>query len=156
MCIRDSHRVADILNWFQNILREGVGEITDATCSLKLKPETQPVYFAPRPVPYALILRVNAKLDEMEREGLILKTDYCPWGTPLVIALKADVNIRLYGDYKVTVNKALEPNNFSIPRVDELLTKIHGSSCFCILDIKDAYLHNNNMAQCRQQRYYIT
>jgi len=47
------HRVADILNRFPNILQEGVGEITDTTCSLKLKPETLRVYFAPQPVPYA-------------------------------------------------------------------------------------------------------
>ena len=101
----------------------------------------QPVFHAPHPVPYALIPHVDAKLNELEKQGIITKTDYCGWGTPLVIAPKPDGDLRICADYSIMVNKVLEPNNFPIPIVDELFTKIHGSSYFCVLEIANVYLH---------------
>lgn len=132
---------APILNHFSKLLSPGIGKIPEVKCSSILKEGTQSIFCNPRPVPYELLSHVNSKLDELEKEGIITKTNYHPWGTPLVIMSKANGTIRLCADYKVSVNKALEPNNFSILLVNELFTKIYGSSYFYILDISNAYLH---------------
>lgn len=109
--------------------------------NLKLKPTATPVYRAARPIPFALLPKVNEELDLLEQEDIIEKIDYCQWGTPLVIVPKANGSVRLCADYKITVNQHLEPGHHPIPRVEELFQQLHGSTYFCLLDIYKAYLH---------------
>lgn len=65
--------------------------------------------------------------------------EYSDWATPIVPVTKSDGSIRICGDYKSTLNKALLPHNFRIPSVSSLLSSIEGGKIFAKLDLAQAY-----------------
>ncbi|XP_026743672.1 uncharacterized protein K02A2.6-like [Trichoplusia ni] len=90
-----------------NLFDGTLGKYTGEEVKLCVRDGTEPVFCRARPVPYALLARVNAELDAMLRAGVIEPVERSDWATPLVIARKGDGGIRLCADYKVTLNKAL-------------------------------------------------
>ena len=54
--------------------------------------------------------------------------------------VKTDGSIRLCGDYKVTINPALIPDIYPLPRVNDLFTALSGGNIFTKLHLSHAYL----------------
>lgn len=65
----------------------------------------QPKFYKARPVSYFLKHRIELKLQRLEKQGIIKPVECSDWATPVIPVLKANGNIRLCGDYKITVNK---------------------------------------------------
>ncbi|XP_054280695.1 uncharacterized protein K02A2.6-like [Macrosteles quadrilineatus] len=126
---------------FPEIFSPEIGHIPNVTSSLKLRPQSKPVFFKPRPLPYALRDRVGHDLDKLEQDKIITKIESCDWGSPLVVVPKPDGTLRLCADYKVTVNPQLYDSHYPIPRIDETLHKLRNAKFFCTLDLFKAYLH---------------
>lgn len=61
--------------------------------------------------------------------------DHSDWGTPLVPILKEDGNLRICGDYKVTINKWLVDYKHTLPRIDEIFAALNGGELFTKLDL---------------------
>ena len=58
----------------------------------------------------------------------------------MVPVLKCDKqSIRLCGDYRLTVNQAVQLNQFPIPKIEDLLAKLSGGKYFSSLDLSQAY-----------------
>ena len=58
------------------------------------------------------------------RKGVIRPVEFMEWAAPIVPVLKASVDIRICGDYKVTINQAVKVDKYQIPNIDDLFTKI--------------------------------
>ena len=52
------------------------------------------------------------------------KVTHSDWAAPIVILPKGDSQIKLCDDYKVTVNKSLEVDQYPLPRPDELFAAL--------------------------------
>ena len=52
---------------------------------------------------------------------------------------KSDGNVRICGDYKVTVNRDAKLDKYPIPRIDDLFTRLAGGQRFSKLDLSHAY-----------------
>ena len=61
--------------------------------------------------------------------------------------------IRLCGDYRLTVNRVAKVDQYPLPRVEELLTGLSGSTVFSKIDLKSAY---NQMVLDADSREYLT
>lgn len=48
----------------------------------------------------------------MEKEGISKTIDFSEWAAPVVAVPKADVNMRLCGDYRVLVNSESEVDQY--------------------------------------------
>ena len=59
-------------------------------------------------MPFALKPLVEKELDRLEAASILRKVDYSDWATPIIPVPKKDGQLRICGDYKVTVNQALE------------------------------------------------
>lgn len=49
--------------------------------------------------------------------------------------------MRLVGDYSVTVNKAIIPEDYPIPNVEEIITDFGSCKFYSKFDVKEAYMH---------------
>ncbi|XP_045455951.1 uncharacterized protein K02A2.6-like [Melitaea cinxia] len=136
-----TEKLKKIIQEYKELFSEEIGEIKDYQAVFKLKEGAVPVFLKPRPVPFALKNQVEAEIDRLEKEGILEKVTYSQWGTPIVPVLKQNGKMRLCADYRATLNKNLENDNYPIPRVEEIFSKLSGGKYFCTLDINQAYLH---------------
>ena len=58
---------------------------------------------------------------------------------PIVPVVKKDQSLRLCGDYKVSVNQALETDTYPLPRLEELLATLSRGKIFSKIDLAAAY-----------------
>ena len=71
--------------------------------------------------------------------GILEPVKFSSWATPVVPIRKRDGNIRLCGDYKVTVNRENMTETYPLPRIDDLLASLAGGVVFSKLDLSHAY-----------------
>ncbi|XP_065224370.1 uncharacterized protein K02A2.6-like [Planococcus citri] len=131
----------DIVDQFKDLFESKVGCVPDYKVHHQLREGAKPVYHKERPLPYALSELVEKELNDLEAAGIITKTETSDWGSPLVVILKADGNVRLCVDYKISVNKVLKDAHFPINKIDKTLHKLRNAKYFCRLDLFKAYLH---------------
>ena len=62
------------------------------------------------------------------------------WAAPMVIALNINGRFRICDDYKVTVNQALDVEEYPLPTPEKLFSILSGGRIFSKLDISQAYL----------------
>lgn len=67
--------------------------------------------------------------------------EFSEWGTPIVPTIKPDGSLRIYADYKITVNKCVKDEPYPIPKIDDIYANMNGEKYFCTLDLNNAYLH---------------
>ena len=100
------------------MFKPGLGTLKNYEAKLWIDPEVQPKLFNPRPVPHALRSKVEEELDCLQREGVIRPVEYSDWGAPIVPVLKPNGEVRICGDYKLTVNLASKVNKYPLPNID--------------------------------------
>ncbi|XP_038646334.1 uncharacterized protein K02A2.6-like, partial [Scyliorhinus canicula] len=93
-----------------------------------------------RPVPYALLEKVEGELTRLETLGIIRPVRFADWAAPIVPVIKPDATVRLCGDYKLTVNTAFRLDRYPMPRIEDLYAKLAGGLSFTKLDMSHAYL----------------
>ncbi|XP_050358337.1 uncharacterized protein K02A2.6-like [Nymphalis io] len=121
------------------VFSDGLGRFNGGTVGFRLRPDAKPVFMRARPLAYALREPVERALDQLVRDGVITPVTTSDWATPIVPVMKKDGTIRVCGDFKLTLNKCLEVDRFPLPRVEDLLVKLHGGIKFTKLDLSQAY-----------------
>jgi transposase InsO family protein len=61
-----------------------------------------------------------------------------PFGAPVLFVSKKDGSLRMVIDYRA-LNKLTVKNRYPLPRIDDLLDKLHGSEVFSSLDLMSGY-----------------
>ncbi len=95
---------------------------------------------------------IEDEIDRLEREGILEKVTHSEWATPIVAVPKSDGKVRLCGDFKVTVNQALQVDQYPLPKVEDLFATLAGGKKFTKLDLSQAYLqlelHPDSLKYC--------
>ena len=120
-------------------LFEGIGCLTSFTHRPRVDPKVAPVIQPLRRLPLALRDGVEAELSSMLEEGIIEPIDASPWVSNLVVARRRTGRLRICVDLR-QVNKAIIPDKYPLPTVEELTTLFHGSKVFSKLDLRQGYL----------------
>ena len=97
-----------------------------------------------RTVPFALKDAIEQKLNHLEQDGIIEKVSHSP--ARVVPVPKGDSHIRLYGDYKITINPMLETYQYLLSKPDSIFAKylmINWQRMF----FQDWYIHAYQQAQ---------
>ena len=101
--------------------------------------EAMPRCFKPRSVPFALRAKVDNELQRLQSTVVIVPIEHSDWAASIVPVLKANGEVRICGDYKLSVNKAAKVDQYPIPNIDDLYSKLSGGVAYSKLDLSHAY-----------------
>ena len=104
-----------------------------------MRPDVNPKFCKARPVPFAIRGAIEAELESLEQSGIIHPVTHSNWAAPIVAVPKKDGRFRICGDYKVTINRALEIDQYPLPKPDDLFATLAGGKQFSKLDLSQAY-----------------
>jgi len=121
------------------VFNNELGSYKCAKVSLSISDSFKPKFFKSRSLPIAWKHKVENQLTKLIQDGILEQVDHSEWGTPLVPILKPNGELRLCGDYKVTINKHLTDFHYPLPRIDEIFTSLQGGCLFTKLDHANAY-----------------
>ena len=136
---RSSLQLEELLQKYEEVFREELGTVKSVRVTLTVKENTQPKFFRPRTVPFAIKDAIAREIERLEAAGVLEKVDFSQWATPIVPVPKKDGSFRLCGDYKVTINPALEVDQHPLPKPEEIFASLAGGQSFTKLDLSQAY-----------------
>ena len=79
--------------------------------------------------------------------------EYSKWAAPIVPVVKTDGNIRICGDFRVTVNGVLQDVTYPLPKIEDIFTRLPGGQHFTNIDLTQAYLQ---MEVDEESKKYLT
>lgn len=144
-----------VLEEHKAVFGKGLGKMKDFKAKLHLKPEVKPKFIKARSVPFALRSKVEASLEELERDGVLEKVTHSDWGSPIVVVPKKTGDVRICGDYKATLNQALDVDQHPLPKPSDLFATLAGGKVFSKLDLTQAY-HQMEVEEGHQHLLTIT
>ncbi|CAH8671840.1 unnamed protein product [Schistosoma bovis] len=130
----------DLRKRFIELFKPGLGLCSTTEAVLKLQSEATPVFRPKRPVPYASLPLVDAELQRLETEGVLVPVSYSSWAAPIVVVKKSNGSIRICADFSTGLNAALQQHHYPLPIPDDLFTILNGGTYFAKLDLAEAYL----------------
>ncbi|RXN17967.1 integrase core domain [Labeo rohita] len=117
-----------VLDNHKDLFKEGYGKITDFQSRIRVKRDSKPIFHKPRPVPYALREAVEKELERLQRHGIITQVERSDWAAPIVVVPKKDGSVRVCGDYKVTINRCILPEEYPLPNTEDLFATLAGDA----------------------------
>lgn len=130
---------SELLKRYELVFKEEMGLLKGAVASLKVKENSTPRFYKPRPVPYAYRGKVEQELKRLAEEGTIEPVRFANWAAPIVPVLKADGSVRICGDYRITINQVAEKEEYPLPKVVDIFARLAGGQTFTKLDLSNAY-----------------
>ena len=61
------------------------------------------------------------------------------WATPIVSVVKSNGNVRICGDFKVTVSQELWINKYPLQRIEEIFTNLSNGQKYSNIDLRPAF-----------------
>ena len=132
-------RLKSLLDKYSDIFKDELGTMNSIRAEPLVKENASPRFHRPRPVPFALKEAIEREIQRLEKSGILKEVSYCEWAAPIVCVPKKDGSVRMCGDYKVTINKALDVNQYPIPNPTDLFTSVVKGKVFSKLDLSQAY-----------------
>jgi len=105
--------------------------------SIDLIPGTGPVSMAPYRMALAELVEVKKHIEDL-MEKQFIRPNTSPWGAPVLLVKKKDGSSRMCVDYR-QLNKMTIKNKYPLPRINDLMDQLHGSSVFSKIDLRSGY-----------------
>ena len=123
--------------------KNDIGYIPDFKLDINLKDEA-PFGEAYRKIPGPLYKEVKNHINDLLANGWI-QHSYSPYASPMVCVRKKDGGLRLCIDFR-KLNAKTIPDMQPIPRVQDIMDRLHGQRWFSTLDMSQAY-HQGAMSE---------
>ncbi|XP_064476854.1 uncharacterized protein K02A2.6-like [Ornithodoros turicata] len=128
-----------VLRKYAKVFQPGLGKSKGPPVRVEVEPTAQPKFYKARPVPFALLPKVDEALDKLVEQGILEPVRHSSWATPIVPVVKKNGAIRVCGDYKSSVNPVVRWETYPLPTPEELFSKLSCCSLFSKLDLGQAY-----------------
>lgn len=130
----------NVLSKYKQYLSNNTVSNVKQTVTVNVKPGTQPIFSKSRTVPLRFKELVKKELKRLENAGIITKVFRSDWASPTVNVLKDENNIRICGDYSVTINKHSDVIQYPLPSIDDVITQVGDAKVFSKIDLMQAFL----------------
>ncbi|GJW33263.1 putative reverse transcriptase domain-containing protein [Tanacetum coccineum] len=104
---------------------------------IDLIPSIAPVARAPYRLAPSEVKELSDQLKELSDKGFI-RPSFSPWGAPVLFVKKKDGSFRMCIDYR-ELNKLTVKNRYPLPRIDDLIDQLQGSSVYPKIDLRSGY-----------------
>ena len=136
----ESNVINQLLNDFHCLFDGKLGLLNGVKGKLYIDEGMKPIFCKARPLPFTLEQPVSREIDRLVKMGVAYFVPWSDWATPVVPVLKKNGEVRLCGDFKVTLNKGLKVEQYPLPKIDEIFAKLGDGKYFSKLDLTTAYL----------------
>ena len=89
---------------------------------------------------YNLKEKTDRELDKWIENDYMEAVPYHDHAAPIVVKEKDDDNVRICGDFSVTVNPYLKEDQYPLPVIQDLFTTLQGGKKYSVLDLSGAYM----------------
>ena len=135
----DNNITEKLQSCYPKLFSNKLGAFNKYKVKLKLKENSKPIFFKARPVAFALREKIDKEIDRLVNLGILEPVEHSEYASPIVPVLKRDGSVRLCADYSVSINKQLVVEQYPLPTIHELFSKLHGGQQFSKLDLSMAY-----------------
>ena len=104
-----------------------------------IEDNVQPEFYKARHVSYSLRPKVEEELQRLEKEGVIKSVSHSKWASPIVPVVKKNGQVRLCGDYKLTINPVMKVDQYPLPHIKDVFASLAGGQTFSKIDLTQAY-----------------
>lgn len=132
--------VSTLLTEFSDVLAPLPGGLPPKRAidhAITLEPHSHPPSRSIYKMSFLEMEELKKQLDELLEKGFI-RPSLSPYGAPVLFVKKKDGSMRLCIDYRA-LNKLTVKNKYSLPRIDDLLDRLHGATVFSKLDLAQGY-----------------
>ncbi len=135
----EKRRVSQLLHEFPDVFSAGPHDLgcTDIVKHQIHTGDAAPIRQSPRRLPLAKKQEADAILLDMQKQGVI-EPSSGPWSSPVVLVKKKDGSSRFCVDYR-KLNDVTRKDSYPLPRIDDTLEALAGSTLFSTLDLKSGY-----------------
>ena len=102
---KPTQTLKQIVDKHHEVFKDELGLVKGVAVKIHMESVVKPMFFKPRPVPFALRSKMEEDLNRLLKEGIIEPVQFSDWATPVVPVVKEDGSLRLCGDYRITVNR---------------------------------------------------
>ena len=132
---KDRHK-----NRYKTAFSEKLGKLKGFQANIQVNEIATPKICKARKVPFVLEDVVIKELRRLEEADVIRSIPTSQWSSPIVIVLKADNQLRIWGDFKKKINPHVNTEQYPLPATDDLFQRMQRGKTFTKLDLKTAYL----------------
>ncbi|GJR02959.1 putative reverse transcriptase domain-containing protein [Tanacetum coccineum] len=115
----------------------GLPPVRQVEFQINLIPGAAPVARAPYRLAPSEMQELSNQLQELADRGFI-QPSTSPWGAPVLFVKKKDRSFRMCIDYR-ELNKLTVKNHYPLPRIDDLLDQLQGSSVYSKINLRSGY-----------------
>lgn len=119
-----------ILEKYKGLFDGSLGLLKNYKATLRLKEDSCPKFFRPRPLPFSMKDTVEKEIEKLVVLNVLEPVDHSDWGTPIVPIMKKDGSERVCEDLKVTLNPQLLVEKYPLPRIEYMFSKLQGGQEF--------------------------
>ncbi|PFX33792.1 Retrovirus-related Pol polyprotein from transposon 17.6 [Stylophora pistillata] len=143
---------------FDKLMRDFEDVFTGLGClpgeyDIEIDPDIRPVEHTPRRVPVALKAKLKEKIDEMEKQGIIVQENKPTDWISNLVAVQKPGKLRVCIDPR-DLNRAIKRPKYQMPTVDEVLPMLAKAKVFTILDAKEGF-YQIKLGKENSSAYYI-
>ena len=111
--------------------------LSSVTHAIPVPEGTLPIYARPYRIPFAYLPALKELIEQLVRDG-IMRPSSSPWASPGFVVPKKDGSIRPVVDYR-KLNSVTVVARYPIPRMEDALLSLSGSTVFTSLDLQSGY-----------------
>lgn len=165
--IRQTRMVTSSQAWnpkgkYPLLFEDKIGLMKGVEISIEVDPSVKPIQIPPYPIPVHLQDRTKAKLEQMERDGVIERVQGpFTWISPIHVVPKFEPGTKKLAGVRITsnnkaVNKAIIHQKRYMPSIRDLTYSLSGMTVFSKVDIKDAFNQCSIADRCRHLTAFST
>lgn len=146
----------DFVSKYNDLFSLTPGCYNKSKTKIYLQADAKPVAFKARHVAHALRPLIENELNRLVALKHLESVEVSEWATPIVPVFKSNGNIRICGDFKITVNPFIIMNKYPLHTIDDIFSALQGGETFTELDLRHAYMQFEVEESCRAPLTIVT